>query len=1146
MATDQIRVKPAAPKYEAVVERHLGRALARIRLLDVAVAVLLVAAATLVYALVMILLDRALDLSATARQLAFLGYVLGVVAFLGFAVVWPLCRRINPYYAARRLEATLPEAKNSLVNWLDLRHRSLPPAIRGAVGHRAAEDARRVDVENAISGRRAAWFGGVTGALVLVLFITFLVFGPPQFFSLLGRTFLPFGGGVIKSQTTLEIVQPRGGDAVVPVGQPVAFSVHVGGKVPAANSPNAVKLLFRHRQTDPYEERPMECEQDRDYATILPAFQVQSGFWYKIIGGDAETPEHQVRVRSGPLVERIDVTYHYRPYLGWRDEVSAEPNLKALRGTEVTLIAHTNRRVRDGRMALDLKDGQHAVSGELVKDNDRALRFKLVLDQDGQYRISFTSIEGESNSDPAGYTITVIRDFPPHVELTKPGADTSLPANGLLELEGRATDDFGITGFTLRMRVVDGPALRPKPYRPGKDFKLVNGSYPKQLDYKDAVELDKVQDEQNKPVALQPKMVVEYWLEAADSCDFPGPNIGQSKHFHVTIGEPEKDAGKLAQQRAKAAGDQAKHEKAQNEKLDKENEAIKNQPKDRDANPEQQPSHEERQKIDETERQVQKGLNEEERKQNPDAGESKPDDQQQQPGEGKGDDKQDPQPDAGKGKDKGSPDAKQEPGQDKGDGTKQGDKPPQTGEDKNQGEGGQDQQMGAGKEEAGGQDGAGQSKDQGGGGQSGSDKSGGKDGGKGGDKPDAAKAKGGGAEDGGQQPDKGDAKSAGKDGKGSDQAPAGNAKPGVQESARSESKAAGKPGDESGKAKDDPTRTTGGDRASGKSAGAEPPNGKSTDKGEAKAGPRKPSAQSSDKNEKAGQDAKPEDVAKAAKDLQAREPSKLEEAIQKLAQMAQKALDPKAKEDARKALEKAFREPTGEPKPAAPKGGPKPEDPPKRGQAEPCECKKPGMADSPPGSTRQEGGSEGNSSKGEAKGRPTNPGGMGEEHGKGDPTGEAKGKAPGKGSQAKVGGSGGSGHTNKGQNGGDNTHKGGPGDERDRKKAGELLLQRFDQVVDKKKFLKDNGITEEQMRLLREDIARRGQRPADSGDRRPTKRITGGTLPDQGARRVQPGGPNRAGDAKYGGPGKPPAELRDLHNEFTSTVSQPEKAKDKK
>ena len=73
----------------------------------------------------------------------------------------PLSRRINPYFAARQLERSLPGAKNSVVNWLDLHDENLPSAIRGAVGQRAARDLGQADLDKAVSARRAYWAGGV-------------------------------------------------------------------------------------------------------------------------------------------------------------------------------------------------------------------------------------------------------------------------------------------------------------------------------------------------------------------------------------------------------------------------------------------------------------------------------------------------------------------------------------------------------------------------------------------------------------------------------------------------------------------------------------------------------------------------------------------------------------------------------------------------------------------------------------------------------------------------------------------------------------------------------------------------------------------------------------------------------------------------
>ena len=156
MATDLGRVKPAASsKYDAFVAAQLARAESRIRLLDLTAALLGFAALGLAYIVGMVLCDSKLELSQHARQLSLYAFLIAAAVYLFFMVVRPLRLRVNPYYAARQVEQLLPGAKNSIVNWVDLHAQPLPPAIRGALGQRAAKDLSRVDLENAIRGRRA-------------------------------------------------------------------------------------------------------------------------------------------------------------------------------------------------------------------------------------------------------------------------------------------------------------------------------------------------------------------------------------------------------------------------------------------------------------------------------------------------------------------------------------------------------------------------------------------------------------------------------------------------------------------------------------------------------------------------------------------------------------------------------------------------------------------------------------------------------------------------------------------------------------------------------------------------------------------------------------------------------------------------------
>src|SRR5262249_22556776 len=144
--------------------------------------------------------------------------------------------------------------------------------------------------------------------------------------------------------------------------------------------------------------------------------------------------------------------------------------LRAWRGTEVELRVQTNGGVKKAEVQLPGKDGAPAwVEAKVDEQDPEAFGCRFVLDQLGAYRVRFTPVRGETCDDPIDYELIPECDMPPHkVELTKPAANTKLPADGLLKVEGVAEDDIGVKGLTLAMQVVGGPKLKGKAYRSDK------------------------------------------------------------------------------------------------------------------------------------------------------------------------------------------------------------------------------------------------------------------------------------------------------------------------------------------------------------------------------------------------------------------------------------------------------------------------------------------------------------------------------------------------------------------------------------------------------------------------------------------------------------------------------------------------------
>src|SRR5262249_3613141 len=147
------------------------------------------------------------------RWCTFAGFLL-LMAALAMKTAFSLRRRVNPYFVAHQLEETLPDAKNGLINWLDLREEELPSAFRNNVGARAAEKWKEADVDKIIIKRNIWMLVGILAVPLLGL-LTMFVMDPAGLVASMRRAFLPFYAPAPVTRTTITLLQPEGGDIEV-------------------------------------------------------------------------------------------------------------------------------------------------------------------------------------------------------------------------------------------------------------------------------------------------------------------------------------------------------------------------------------------------------------------------------------------------------------------------------------------------------------------------------------------------------------------------------------------------------------------------------------------------------------------------------------------------------------------------------------------------------------------------------------------------------------------------------------------------------------------------------------------------------------------------------------------------------------------
>ncbi len=567
-------------KIDAQLTQELSNAAQRIRLADALSGGLSLAVLALAYTLIAILLDRWLELPGAIR---FTGLAIFLGLFLTVAyslLMRPLRRAINPRFAARKVEQTIPDAKNAIINWVDLKEEDLSDAVRLAVGARAVEGVSDGDVNRVAESRGIVWLAVAAGLLFAGLAVVFLLFKPSPFFSLLNRTYNPFTSSGIATRTEITLLEPAGGDVIVTAGEPLVVLVTVRGTIPDPNGLDRVRLMIRYNaEAADTDEVPLETAgSTREYATKLPQSIIQNGFWYHVAAGDARTAEHKVTVRSKPMVKDFDVKYEYPEYTRIKPETAREPRIEAYRGTRITLNVKTNRTLREGWLQLDTQAVK--IPATVVGEAADTLQFQFPLDESGAYRIGFIAATDEVSEPTSPYPIRVLMDQKPQVTITKPvEEEVTQPLNSLLKIDGLISDDFGVQSVSLNLRVIgEKPTtFQPQKYRDGKPLRReVDGSFPTTVEYKDSVKLGTFQTDKAEAFTLQPGMLVEYWLEATDNCMVPRANVGKSKVQRVKIAVPEVQPVKQEQQKR----DQDKRKDEEKQHQDKQVEQFNNEKRD--------------------------------------------------------------------------------------------------------------------------------------------------------------------------------------------------------------------------------------------------------------------------------------------------------------------------------------------------------------------------------------------------------------------------------------------------------------------------------------------------------------------------------------------------------------------------------------
>ncbi|HTT00615.1 MAG TPA: hypothetical protein VMG11_00890 [Steroidobacteraceae bacterium] len=172
---------------------------------------------------------------------------------------------------------------------------------------------------------------------------------------------------------------------------------------------------------------------------------------YYVEAGPLSSRHFHIHVADVPEVKHIRVSYHFPEWLHAPDSSATDGgDLRAIEGTEARLEITTDRPVHNGVLLLD--DAREVP----LSGTGTSYRAVLKLQRDGTYHVA-THDRSQPVRISEDYFIEAGEVTPPEVAIVRPGADYGASPIEEVTVGARATDEFGLTAFTLHYSVNGGP-----------------------------------------------------------------------------------------------------------------------------------------------------------------------------------------------------------------------------------------------------------------------------------------------------------------------------------------------------------------------------------------------------------------------------------------------------------------------------------------------------------------------------------------------------------------------------------------------------------------------------------------------------------------------------------------------------------------
>ena len=508
-----------------------------------------------------------------------IGIGIGIWMLIRYLIL-PLCRKLTDATVAARLEKTAPASapasevarlqsaptptktvgsENRILSAVQLKSAladnrfGYAPEFVEQLIFESAREVERIQPKQVFAHeyRHIKRNAGIAGLAVGLLLITHFLWLPTAF-----KGFAQTFRAIPKTPQevlNVQISDVHPGNVHIERGTTVTITANVSGHLGAP-----VSLSYRIGEADaPTEWHSLAMH--RSPTEILYSATIENvnrSLQYYITTKEVASEKYQITVSREPVVKQFQIRLNYPAYTQLPPQ-TLEANIgdiHALFGTEIGFTGESNKPLasahlefeESGDVSLEIIDAPaFAESGEIGaqretngtgsavenrayrgeigaqrETNPRAatrIRGTFIAQKSENYRIRLTDVEDNlTNRAPIRWTLNVVKDAVPAVDIIEPARDSVLDDAMFVELKIEATDDYGVQALQLVYWIEREGAAEVNV--PLKLWNPVTAQQSVFLTYTWDVDA----------VDMFPGETLAYYVQALDTDNVSGPNVGKS------------------------------------------------------------------------------------------------------------------------------------------------------------------------------------------------------------------------------------------------------------------------------------------------------------------------------------------------------------------------------------------------------------------------------------------------------------------------------------------------------------------------------------------------------------------------------------------------------------------------------------------